>query len=145
MLFTQKLTLAIVQFCMTKEDYINYWKETSEQDWSSAEDLFKTKHYLQSLFFAHLTIEKICKALWIADNETNHPPRIHNLVYLLKQTRIILPEEKLDFLLLLNDFQLEGRYPDYQQKIYKSLSEAKAKEILLQTNETRKWLLNNLP
>lgn len=130
---------------MSKEEYIQYWKETAAEDWSSAEDLLKTNHYLQSLFFAHLTLEKICKAIWVKDNADNYPPRVHNLVYLLKQTQVVLTDEQLDFLLLFNDFQLEGRYPDYQQKIYKSLNEVRAKELLLQADKVRQWLLSNLP
>lgn len=82
---------------MTKRDYINYWLDTSEKDWGSAEDLFKTKHYIQSLFLAHLSLEKLCKAIWVQDNEKDHPPGIHNLVYLLKQTKLELTEEELDF------------------------------------------------
>lgn len=99
---------------MTKQEYIQYWIETSERDWSSSEDLYKTGHYVHALFFAHLCLEKLCKAFWVCDNESNHPPKIHNLVYLLKQTTLELNDEQLDFLLVFNDFQLEGRYPDYQ-------------------------------
>lgn len=104
---------------MTKQEYIRYWVETSEKDWEAAENLFEKKNYVHSLFFAHLALEKICKAHWVKDNKTDHPPRIHNLVYLLSQTSVKLNNEQLDFLNLFNDFQLEGRYPDYQQKIYK--------------------------
>ena len=129
---------------MTKEDYVRYWKETSELDWSSSEDLFKTKHYVQSLFFAHLSLEKLCKAIWVNQNESNHPPRIHNLVYILKETKIEINTERLDFLLLFNDFQLEGRYPDYQQKIYKLCDSDTTKKFLSKANEIRKWLLSNL-
>ena len=121
---------------MTKDEYINYWKETSVMDWSSAEDLFKTKHFVQALFFAHLALEKLCKAAWVKHNEPNHPPRIHNLVYILKQTPLTLNETQLDFLLLFNDFQLEGRYPDYQNKIYKSCDEQTTGKFLEQANKT---------
>lgn len=129
---------------MTKRDYINYWLDTCEKDWSSAEDLFKTKHYIQSLFLAHLSLEKLCKAIWVQDNEKDHPPRIHNLVYLLKQTKLELTEEELDFFLVFNDFQLEGRYPDYQQKIYQRCNEPVTKEWLQKAKYFKSWLHSKL-
>lgn len=130
---------------MTKQEYINYWTETSHQDWGSSEDLYKTNHFLQALFFAHLSLEKICKALWVKDNDSNHPPRIHNLVFLIKQTKLEVPDERINFLLLFNDFQLEGRYPDYQQKIYRSCNKENTAALLSQANECRLWLLSKLP
>jgi HEPN domain-containing protein len=50
---------------MIKKDFIKYWIDTSEKDWEVSQVLFKQKKYLYSLFFAHLHIEKICKALWV--------------------------------------------------------------------------------
>lgn len=130
---------------MNKEDYIKYWIETAQMDWSSSEDLYKTGHFVQSLFFAHLSLEKLCKAKWIRDNESNHPPRLHNLLYILKQTKTSLTDEQADFLLIFNDFQLEGRYPDYQMKIYKFCDKATTENYLKQANDFRQWLLTILP
>jgi HEPN domain-containing protein len=93
---------------MTKKEHINYWVEQAIDDWEAVNTLFKGKKYLQSLFFAHLVIEKLCKALWIKNNETNIPPRTHNLNYILSQTGIDLSESQSEFLLQLNRFQLEG-------------------------------------
>ena len=58
---------------MTKLEHIAYWRETAEDDWLSANDLFATKRYLQCLFLAHLTIEKISKAHWVLDNADDYP------------------------------------------------------------------------
>lgn len=129
---------------MTKQEYIEYWKTTSTDDWKCSEDLFLTKHYLQALFFAHLSIEKLCKAIWVKQNENNHPPRIHNLVSILKQTSVEIPEQQLDFLLLFNDFNLEGRYPDYLGRIFKMINQDSTKLFLSQANENKQWLLSKL-
>lgn len=96
------------------------------------------------MFFAHLSIEKLCKALWVLHNEPNHPPRIHNLVYLLSETKIELSDEEKDFFLLFNEFQLEGRYPDYKLKVHQSLNENKTTELLSLANKHRQWLLSKL-
>lgn len=130
---------------MTKADYIKYWVETAEQDRASARDLFIAKHYLQSLFFAHLCLEKLCKAIWVLYNEKNHPPRIHNLVYILKQTSLRLTDEQVDFLLVFNDFQLEGRYPDYQRLIYLRCTEEITNDWLNKAKNFKEWLQSNLP
>lgn len=54
---------------MTKEEYISFWLSQAEDDWAAVDTLFQGKNYLQSLFFAHLVIEKICKAIWIKHNQ----------------------------------------------------------------------------
>ena len=98
---------------MTKDEHIKYWISTAGKDWDVAIVLFKQKKYLYSLFFAHLSIEKICKALWVKNNESNYPPKIHNLNKLLAQADIALNEEDAVFAADINKFNIEGRYPDY--------------------------------
>jgi HEPN domain-containing protein len=95
---------------------------------------------LQSLFFAHLVIEKICKALWIKHNDGNVPPRTHNLIHLLSTTPIVLDDDRSEFILRLNRFQLEGRYPDYLTKMRNICNEAFTSQIIDETNNLRLWL-----
>lgn len=98
---------------MTKEEHIEYWMNSSDEDWKTVTSLFQSGRYIHSLFFAHLALEKMCKAFWVKDNESNIPPKIHNLVKLLSQTKVNLKPEQFEYLLEVNRFQLEGRYPDY--------------------------------
>ena len=128
----------------TKSEHISFWVEQSVDDWKAVQTLFNGKNYLQSLFFAHLVLEKLCKSVWIKYNTENVPPRTHNLIYLLSSTPIKLAEEKSEFLLTLNRFQLEGRYPDYLTKIQNICTEEFASSIINSTNELRVWLLENL-
>jgi HEPN domain-containing protein len=99
---------------------------------------------LQSLFFAHLVIEKICKALWIKHNEENVPPRTHNLIHILSTTLLDLDFEKSEFLLSLNRFQLEGRYPDYMTKMHAICNKFFTAEMINKTNTLRLWLLEKV-
>lgn len=62
----------------TKEEHFDFWLIQADDDWTAVETLFRGRNYLQSLFFAHLVIEKICKALWIKHNVGNVPPGTHN-------------------------------------------------------------------
>jgi len=141
-------------FCIKKYNYlsrmntleiIHYWKETAEKDWIAAQSLFKTNNYVHCLFFAHLTLEKLSKAHWVKDNNDLNAPRVHNLVYLIKQTSLELPEQDEDFLNRFNDFQLEGRYPDYKQKIFKLCTFEYTNQILKEVEKIKEWLISKLP
>jgi HEPN domain-containing protein len=115
---------------MTKEEHITYWVNTAEDDWEAVKSLFDTAKYLQCLFFAHLVLEKYCKAHWVKDNSDNFPPRTHNLVRLLDATSVDLGEEDLQFLEEFNDFQLEGRYPDYLSAVQRRCNQEYTNELL---------------
>jgi HEPN domain-containing protein len=129
---------------MTKEEHIRHWLEQSKEDWSVVETLFSGKKYLHSLFFAHLVIEKISKALWIKHNSENMAPRTHNINFLLSATPVELSDEQREFLLYLNRFQLEGRYPDYMTNIAALCTEAFTKDILDKAQEIRECLVSLL-
>jgi len=101
-------------------------------------------NYLQSLFFAHLVIEKLCKSLWIMYNTGNVPPRTHNLIYLVSETPIKLTDSQSEFLLTLNRFQLEGRYPDYLTKMHNICNGEFTLDVINAVNEFRLWLLEKL-
>jgi HEPN domain-containing protein len=128
----------------TKDQYIDFWIEQAEDDWKAVFTLFNGKNYLQSLFFAELVIEKLCKSLWIKYNTENIPPRTHNLIHLLSATPIEMTDDKSEFLLNLNRFQLEGRYPEYLTKMHNICNEQFTKSMVDTTNNIRIWLLENL-
>ena len=92
----------------------------------------------------YLVIEKICKAIWINDNLENVPPKTHNLILLLSKTKYELSEDTAEFLLNLNRFQLEGRYPDYVNKIQSICNENFTNDLLSKINEVRKCLIDYL-
>jgi len=128
----------------TKKEHIDFWILQAEDDWSAVDTLFKGRNYLQSLFFAHLVIEKLCKALWVKHNAGNVPPRTHNLIYILSATPITLSEERSEVRWGLNRFQLEGRYPDYLTKMRKICNEQFTNSMLGTTENLRLWLLGKL-
>ncbi|OFY50265.1 MAG: hypothetical protein A2W85_16010 [Bacteroidetes bacterium GWF2_41_31] len=125
----------------TKKEIIDFWLIQADDDWAAVDTLFKGRNYLQSLFFAHLVIEKICKAIWIKHNEGNVPPRTHNLIHLLSTTPIKLKDSMSEFMLSLNRFQLEGRYPDYLTKMHHICNESFTNKMIGETNKLRLWLL----
>ena len=106
--------------------------------------MYQSKDYLHALFFAHLLLEKLCKAHWVKDNTGNIPPKIHNLIILIGKTKLELLDTDKQFLSQMNQFQLEGRYPDYTQRLYKTYKAHLTKNILDKVNTIRKCLLKNL-
>ena len=130
---------------MTKQQHIDYWINTAEDDWDSVGLLFNGKKYLQSLFWAHLVLEKLTKALWIKNHEENTPPKIHNLILLLEQSSIDLGEEKMKFLHDYNAFQLSSRYPDYLYEIHKVCTKQFTDIQLERVKEIKRCLLEMLP
>ncbi len=81
--------------------------------------MFEKKDFVFALFCIHLSLEKICKALWIKQNTANFPPRIHELKYLLADTDVELDMLQSKFVDDIQRYQIEGRYPDYKLLIYK--------------------------
>jgi len=129
---------------MTKEEHLNYWVNTANNDWKATGDLFDTKNYMHSLFWAHLVLEKLAKAHWVRTHEDDIPPKVHNVVWLLEESNIDLGDETMKFLEDYNKFQLSGRYPDYTNRIYQMCTREFTSEQLEKVKEVRKCLLKML-
>ena len=129
---------------MTKEEHINYWLDTAQKDWIAVESMFNTKNYLHCLFWAHLVLEKLAKAHWVKNHQDNIPPRIHNVVWLLEESSVVLEEDMIIFLRKFNDFQLSGRYPDYQYNLYKVCTKKFTFDKLEKVKEIRQCLIEML-
>jgi len=64
---------------MARKDKVRYWIRSADQDWKVANHLFEKGDYSYALFFGHLAIEKILKAIF-TDKKNKTPPFSHNLV-----------------------------------------------------------------
>ena len=129
---------------MTKEQYIDYWIDTAQNDWITVEAMFEAKRYLHCLFWAHLTIEKLAKANWVKTHTENIPPRVHNIVWLLEESNIELSAEDITFLEVFHRFQLSSRYPDYLRKIERTCTKETTEDQLNKLKEIRSCLLEML-
>jgi HEPN domain-containing protein len=122
---------------LSKQEHIAYWLAQADDDWQTVDILFAGGKYLQTLFWAHLVLEKICKCLWIQHNSGNVPPRSHNLNRLLALANIVLTDEQHSFLAEINQFQLEGRYPDYIANMRLLCTREVTSDYIHQTNALR--------
>jgi HEPN domain-containing protein len=118
--------------------------QTAKRDWRTVQHMLKARDYVPALFFAHLVLEKLLKAHWIKDNGQNHPPKIHNLISLAAKVTYSFTDDELIFMGRMNDFQLEGRYPDYTHNIYKVYRKKETEPILKMVDKLRKCLVKNL-
>ena len=66
---------------MNIKEIIDYWLKSAEEDLKTAKSLFKSKRYHHCLFFCHLFIEKIIKAL-VVKKTKRQSPYGHNLLRL---------------------------------------------------------------
>lgn len=120
---------------------IKYWVEISEDDLDTAEILFEKNKLLYSGYLLQQAIEKILKAYY-QHKMDSFPPKTHNLVYLCEVSELIdeLNEIQENLLYKLNPLNLETRYPEYREKILKSLTKEILAEILEQTKEFHEWI-----
>jgi HEPN domain-containing protein len=129
---------------MTKEEHVQYWLNRSQRDIETAKSMFRSKHFDWSLFVAHLAVEKILKALWVMNNESNSPPRIHNLLRLAEGAKYQLTDDEIQFLGEVNEFQTEARYDDFKYEFYKKCTPQFVEPYLKRMEEFQQCILNKL-
>jgi len=94
---------------------IEYWCNSAENDIETAAILITSGKYIEGMFFCHLSIEKIIKALVVKQTE-NIPVRSHDLFHLIEIAKITITEEQSNSMQILMKYQLEGRYPEFYPK-----------------------------
>lgn len=128
---------------MTKEELINYWIETSDRDFSTMENLFKSRDYHWALFMGHLVIEKLLKAYYVKTVDTDHP-FTHDLLQIAEKTHLILSEEQKNFLDLVTTFNIKTRYSDYKLNFYKKCTKEYTESNIRKIKEFRLWIKKEL-
>lgn len=122
------------------EKQIGYWRQGATEDWEVAVKLVKDGKSRHGLFFAHLALEKILKAL-ICRRTQDVPPRIHNLTRLSELAGLKPDARQARTLAAMNQFNLEGRYPESYTT---QLSPEKAAEYIARSQEVLTWLTQQL-
>ena len=124
---------------MTREEKVNYWVSTAENDWRVAGHLFEKGDYPYALFFGHLTLEKLLKAVFIKKFDES-PPFTHRLVFLAEKAELLVTAEQLELLEIVTDFNLEARYPDEKFSFFKKCTAQFTQNYLTKIEELKKWL-----
>jgi HEPN domain-containing protein len=107
---------------MDKQAHISYWANSSADSWDTAIFNLQGHQKLATLFFFHLAIEKLLKAIWIKDNISNTPPFTYDLQKLFSECELEDNMHWYDYLAIINSWNIEARYPDYKNTLFKLAS-----------------------
>jgi HEPN domain-containing protein len=118
---------------------INSWLVSSEKDFEIAKRLLKSKDYSYALFFCHLSLEKLLKAL-IIKKKNELPPPIHLLVRLANLSGIKFSKDQLDDLAEITTFNIRARYDDYKLKFYKKATKIYTVKYFKKVAELRDFM-----
>jgi AbiV family abortive infection protein len=127
----------------TEREVIKYWLTGSKEDFDSAEILYKNKKYHHALFFCHLSIEKMLKAIIVKSTKTA-PPLTHDLVRLAERAGVPLNELKKNELVEITTFNIEARYDDYKLSFRKKAKKQFSLKYLDKTKEMLQWLSKHI-
>ena len=128
---------------MDKEKVVEYWLKSAEDDWIVVNHLFEKGDYPYSLFFGHLTIEKILKAIYV--NKLGEiPPFTYRLVYLAEKVSLNLTDEQVGLLETITRFNMEARYPDDKFLFKKRCTKDFAEKYLIKIKEFKEWLIQKI-
>ncbi|VAX38065.1 hypothetical protein MNBD_UNCLBAC01-1335 [hydrothermal vent metagenome] len=124
---------------MNEKEVIAYWKNSSKKDFETGKILYQNKRYHYALFFCHLSIEKMLKALVIKKTQSA-PPLIHDLVRLVEKTGVLVLDQYKKELAEISTFNIQTRYDDYKLSFYKKVTKQFLLRYLDKTKVILKWL-----
>jgi HEPN domain-containing protein len=100
-----------------KKEIVEYWLKSAELDLPVMDSLLEKGNYVWCLFIGHLVIEKTLKAIY-AQNIGINPPRTHDLIKLSEASKIDIDSKYIKLLDVINDFNIEARYPDFKFEFF---------------------------
>lgn len=128
---------------MEKNDIIKYWIASSNKDFKAIGSLFQNGHYVWALFLGHLVLEKLLKAIYVK-NVNSNVPYTHDLTKLAENSDLKLSEEQKDLLDAVTTFNIKARYPDYKGRFYKKATRKFTENYIKEIKGFRKWLIKKI-
>ena len=122
----------------------SYWLEEADEALTVADHLFEKKDYSYALFFGHLAIEKMIKALHVL-HKKEHAPPIHNLPRLARLAGISLNEKQKESFVLISTFNIDARYPDLKRAFRKKCTRGYAMDQMKTIKKIFQWLQEMTP
>lgn len=126
---------------MDNIDLMNYWIESSDEDYITMQAMKENHRNTWALFVGHLVIEKLLKALYAKNNKSApYADRTHNLLLLAKKCNLELNNKQLEMLQTITEFNLNARYDDYKESFRKKCTDEYTSKQVKSIEEVRKWL-----
>ena len=122
-----------------------YWLGLCDNDLKAAKAMLEANQFLWTGFICHLIVEKAIKAI-IASKTCEIPPRLHKLSRLAEIGDIYdeLDKDQQELLDILTPLQIEGRYPEYKEKVSAKLTKSYCRQLLTHTEEFVCWTKQRL-
>ncbi|MCX7838170.1 MAG: HEPN domain-containing protein [Anaerolineae bacterium] len=122
---------------------IKYWKTLAADNWRTATSLFEKQRYMHALFFGHLYLEALLKAL-IVHRTQKDAPFGHKLYTLALKAGLKLTDEQHDLLTRFTAYNITTRYPDQRLLLYKRFDREFTQIELKQIRRMGKWIASHL-
>ncbi len=107
--------------------------------WRSTRHLFQSRDYVHALFFAHLYLESLLKAM-IVQNTQAHAPYGHGLRALADKAGLVLMPDQILFLNRVTEYNTRGRYADWKLEFKKRCTRRFCQGELKEIEGFGKWL-----
>jgi HEPN domain-containing protein len=115
------------------------WLRQADYDIDTAEYMFNGGRYFYSVFMIHLAIEKALKGIYMRKIKKT-PPKTHNLIFLINQAELKVPESLRKFLIKLNEASIITRYPEDLEQLKRDFEKEMVGNILTRGMEVLSWI-----
>jgi HEPN domain-containing protein len=121
------------------ERVVAYWLTEADEALLVADHLVEKGDYSYALFFGHLAVEKVLKALY-ASRRNEHAPLVHNLLRLARAAGVDPDDTQTDALIAITAFNIEARYPDLKRAFRERCTAEFAERQMATIKEVFQWL-----
>ncbi len=122
---------------------VQHWRETSEKDYQTMQNLLKSGDYSWAMLLGHLVLEKLLKAHYVK-NQRKHALFTHDLLRLATNAGLKIDEDTEEWLDDISTFNINARYDNYKQDFYKLCTEEFANLWSERIEKIRLWLIKEL-
>jgi HEPN domain-containing protein len=127
------------QIELNKENVINHWISTSEEDLETMTQLYQNKNYSWSLFLGHISTEKLLKTYYVKKH-SSHAPFTHNLYRIAELSNLEISDEQADLLDKITTFNINARYDDYKREFYSLCTKEFTEEWIENIKKIQQWI-----
>lgn len=128
---------------MSQAEAVRRWQESAKEDIDTAEALYTSRKFTHCLFFCHLAVEKLLKAVYTKKYD-DAPPILHHLGKLWQKADVPFGPATEESLSEVTTFNVEARYDIFKQQLYKKATKEYTERFLKLTKEIVLWLTQYL-
>src|SRR3989338_4358789 len=126
---------------MTMEKEFDLWFSKAKESLEDAKAGFSKHRYGLTAFCCQQVLEKLLKAA-VIKRKNQRPRKIHDLLPLLRESGLDMPEAKITEIAKISKFYFLVRYPDINRKFFATPQIAKT--TLEKTKEIFLWIEKKL-